>query len=92
MVLGRNPRGDADADESEDETGEASVEEVDDEADEEDQERAEELLLALAAKSDDAHEDHFSQAGFASIEQYAMVQMHDPHRSSQPDTSSKGSS
>ena len=43
--------------------------------DEEDQERAESILIALAAKTDDLHEDHFSQSGYASIEQYAMVHM-----------------
>ena len=43
--------------------------------DEEDQEKAEEILLALSAKTDNAHEDNFSQAGCASIEQYAMVHM-----------------
>ena len=33
------------------------------------------MLSALSAQTDDAHEDHFSPAGFASIEQYAMVHM-----------------
>ena len=33
------------------------------------------MLFVLSAQTDDAHEDHFSPAGFASLEQYAMVHM-----------------
>ena len=48
--------------------------------DDDDQNTAEEILLALSAQNQGnqlqaGHEDHFSPAGFASLEQYAMVHM-----------------
>ena len=42
---------------------------------EDDQARAEQILMALAERTTDIHQEHFSPAGFASLEQYAMVHM-----------------
>ena len=42
---------------------------------EDDQARAEQILMALADRTTDNHQEHFSPAGFASLEQYAMVHM-----------------
>ena len=42
---------------------------------EDDQERAELILMAMAARTTDTHEEHLSSAGYASLEQYAMVHM-----------------
>ena len=40
---------------------------------EDDQEIAEQILIALADKTNDVHQEHLSPAGYASLEQYAMV-------------------
>ena len=53
---------------------------LEDYGDDDDQNTAEEILLALSTQNQgnqlqSGHEYHFSPAGFASLEQYAMVHM-----------------